>query len=383
MLPTRFPVPAPLALDPVARLAHLDAARPLRLLLVLHRAPLDAVLRHRAQALQAQVLEREEALVEVVRQTVGFAAVAQDRRVVVVQAHGHAAREQRGERVREDARGQPEHFVRDRARFDQDLFLADHGDQQRVFVEREAVADAACAEQDRVEEVVVGQIAVAEAFAGVEEEGDFEGLLGAGLAEPEEEWDEGDQRSAFVFLRDEVEAGDYAGVRAFGRDAVLHVGDEGLVGHGADRRPEDPGVPELGVAGFEEGEFLREALEHVDVVGVRGWGVCAVEGGEEREAEFDVGYAVGVELAEEARDATAEDGFGVEEGVDDHEAGLEFSPYSVETVVVMERFLRRDGHPGYGPGFEGGVSRFGAGGKGGGRGGYGNQGIGRVGGGPD
>jgi hypothetical protein len=59
-----------------------------------------------------------------------------------------------------------------------------------VFVETEAVADTSCTEDDCVEEVFIYRVAVAEGFAGMEEEGYVDALFGARFAEPEEFWGE-------------------------------------------------------------------------------------------------------------------------------------------------------------------------------------------------
>jgi hypothetical protein len=77
-----------------------------------------------------------------------------------------------------------------------------------VLVEGEAVAEATSSESDGIEEVLVNAVAIAEGFAGVEEEGDAEAFFGAALLEPEEEKGEGGEGAAEVFLADEVVAAD-------------------------------------------------------------------------------------------------------------------------------------------------------------------------------
>lgn len=110
--------------------------------------------------------------------------------------------------MRHDAAAEPQHLVADGAALYEDSFLLDHVDEERVLVEAEAVADAAGAEEEGVEEVFVDAVAVAEGFARVEEEGDVDAFDGALFAEPEEFWEERGEGAAGVFLADEVEAAD-------------------------------------------------------------------------------------------------------------------------------------------------------------------------------
>ena len=60
-----------------------------------------------------------------------------------------------------------------------------------MFEKAEGVADAARAEEDGVEKVLVRGVAVAEAFPCVEEEWDGEVFFRAAFAEPEEFGDKG------------------------------------------------------------------------------------------------------------------------------------------------------------------------------------------------
>ena len=59
-----------------------------------------------------------------------------------------------------------------------------------MFEKAEGVADAARAEEDGVEEILVRGVAVTEAFPRVKEEWDGEVFFGAAFAEPEEFGDE-------------------------------------------------------------------------------------------------------------------------------------------------------------------------------------------------
>lgn len=71
-----------------------------------------------------------------------------------------------------------------------------------VFVEGVAMADTFRAEEDRVEEVLVGGVTVAEGFSGVEEEWDVDVFLSTVFAEPEDLREEFFVAAAEVFLSD-------------------------------------------------------------------------------------------------------------------------------------------------------------------------------------
>ena len=70
------------------------------------------------------------------------------------------------------------------------------------------MADASCAEEDGVEEVVICLCARGCCFAGVEEEGNVDAGGGTLFAEPKEEGKEVGKGSAGVFVSDEVVASD-------------------------------------------------------------------------------------------------------------------------------------------------------------------------------
>lgn len=95
-----------------------------------------------------------------------------------------------------------QHLVTNGTALDEDFLLLDHIDEERVFVEAEAVADSAGAQEEGVEEVFVDGVAVAEGFARVEEEGDVDVREGALFAEPEEFGEERGEGPAHVFLAD-------------------------------------------------------------------------------------------------------------------------------------------------------------------------------------
>lgn len=122
-----------------------------------------------------------------------------------------------------DTRGIAQHLVGDRAALDQYPLLLHHVDEQRVLVEGEGVAQPSRAEEHGVEEVVVRGVAVAEALAGVEEEGDVDALGGAGAAEPEELGREVLKRAAKIFLSYQVVACDEGRVALLDFDALRHV----------------------------------------------------------------------------------------------------------------------------------------------------------------
>lgn len=106
----------------------------------------------------------------------------------------------------QNTRREPQDLVRDRTHLETDIAFATELQEVRVLVEGEAVADAFGAEEDGVEEVFVGSVAVAEGLAGVEEEWEVDVFEAAVFAEPEEVWEVVFVRAAEVFLADEVEA---------------------------------------------------------------------------------------------------------------------------------------------------------------------------------
>lgn len=150
-------------------------------------------------------------------------ALTQDRRVVVAKRAGHAAGKQGRKRVRHDGAAQAKYLVGYGTRLDEDLLLLDHVDEEGVLVEGESMADAAGAEEDSVEEVLVDRVAVAEGLACVEEEGDVDTGFGALFTEVEQEGGEIGERAAEVFLSDEVVACDHVWEFELHVDTLVHA----------------------------------------------------------------------------------------------------------------------------------------------------------------
>ncbi|KUI58431.1 hypothetical protein VP1G_11018 [Cytospora mali] len=200
-----------------------DILGPLLGSLVLKAAPPNRVLRKAAQPRQPQVLPALQRLPEVVRHA--GRVLAQHGRVVVAQRAGDTPGEQGRQGVAHDGAAQAEDLVGDGARLDEDALLLDEVDQERVLEEAEAVADAARAQEHRVEEVVVRRRAVPQRLARVEEEGHALGhaLVRQLLAEPEQLRQHVGQRPAQVLLPDEVVARQEVRELHLGGDGVVHV----------------------------------------------------------------------------------------------------------------------------------------------------------------
>jgi len=161
------------------------------------------------------------------------------------------------------------------------------------------VADPAGAQEQGVEQVVIGRVAVAERLAGVEEEGNLDALHGALLPEPEELGKQVGQGAAVILGANEVVAGDEVRPGELGGDAVVHALDDGARVVGPERGPDDAEAPErlALLCGFEPGRLLLEDLEHLGGVSrtsVARWVYEPLEddrGGEEGQAKSDLGWA--------------------------------------------------------------------------------------------
>jgi hypothetical protein len=75
--------------------------------------------------------------------------------VIVTQRAWYATRKEGGKRVRCYAAGQTKDLVADRTALDEDLLVFDHVDQQWVLVSTEAMTDAACAEENCIEKILI------------------------------------------------------------------------------------------------------------------------------------------------------------------------------------------------------------------------------------
>lgn len=85
------------------------------------------------------------------------------------------------------------------------------------------MADAARAEEDSIEEVLIDRVTVAEGLAGMKEEGDVNTSFSALFTKVEEQGREIGERAAKVFLSDEVVACDHFREFALHLYALVHT----------------------------------------------------------------------------------------------------------------------------------------------------------------
>lgn len=118
----------------------------------------------------------------------------------------HIRRQQLIHGVARHAARQAQHLVGDGAQLEAHAGGAHALQDVRVAGEREAVPDAPRAQQQRVDEVLVGRGPALERLAAVEQERDGHARRGAPPLEGEEFRDEGLERVALGFFAHDVEA---------------------------------------------------------------------------------------------------------------------------------------------------------------------------------
>lgn len=332
------------------------------------------------QATESQVIICLNGLIEVEAET-GL-VLTHDARVVVADRGGNAMCNHRRDRMVQDVGRKAKHLVRDRAHLDHDAFLLDLLHELRVLVQREAMPNASRVEENGVKQVRIRAVAVSQRLSRVEKEWQGDVVSLHLLLKPDQLGRQVRQRTAEIFLRNQIITAEQFRVVQLSLNRNLHgcvsnkvslmyvarahtheknsKAETSVVGRltpGKCRTiptpnvgPDDPDAPKIPT--LCRGLELAHLIQHHLPPKVQIWiGDRQALGDERRRRttapEFDPRHPVIRQTLKEAFPIPTDDGLVVQRRADGAEAALEFPPDGIDAKVMADRLFRRERHFGF------------------------------------